>query len=141
MHKTLVARLSMIALTTVAGSALAADSAFVGHWTFQSGSKATTPCSAGYLDETGKAFDLTPGSAPGEFLSSFDGCTLTMVESDASHARLKNATSCTLSDGSTSYNVTFTSSTLVLDGSGVLSVELNGNSGICALTVKGTAIR
>ncbi|WP_394845710.1 hypothetical protein LZC95_52860 [Pendulispora brunnea] len=143
MHKTLVIAFALVGLT---GTAFASEdsedaaSAFLGHWTFQSGSKVTSPCSADVVDETGKTFDITAGAAAGELVTKVQDCPLTLVETDATHARLKESTACTLSGGSSTINVTFTSAAFTLNGT-TLSAELNGRSGLCTVTLKGTALK
>ncbi|WP_394846376.1 hypothetical protein LZC95_02790 [Pendulispora brunnea] len=136
MHKTLAV---VLAIAGFAGTAYADDDvdadAYLGHWTFQSGSKITSPCSPDVVDTTGKAFDLAAGAAAHELTTTVQGCAITLVETDATHAKLKASTECTLPNGT---KITFTSAAFNLTGS-TLGVELVGRSGLCTITQKGTA--
>ncbi|WP_394835173.1 hypothetical protein LVJ94_52610 [Pendulispora rubella] len=143
MHKSLVIIFAVVGLSGTAFASEDSDdaaSAFLGHWTFQSGSKVTSPCSSDVIDQTGKTFDVTAGAAAGEILTKVQDCPLTYIQTDATHAKLKESTACTLSGGSSPINVTFTSATMVLNGT-TLTTELTGRSGLCTVTLKGTALK
>ncbi len=115
--------------------------AFLGNWTFQSGSAATSPCLSSPIDLTGATGSITAGSSAGHITATVQGCAIPFTESDASHATLSNNTNCTFTDPSsgTSYSVSITKGSLSL-ANGVLSVSGSGTADIfCSITLKGTA--
>jgi len=137
---------------TVGSTASAADdiddqektlaSAFVGTWTFQAGSNASSPCLSTPIDLSAKQSEVTAGAAANEVVADVQGCKIPFVESDATHAKLKARTQCQLTDGSTTYSVNVTSATLALDSNGVLSVEGAGTANIfCSVKLTGTAVK
>ncbi|WP_394825343.1 hypothetical protein [Pendulispora albinea] len=115
---------------------------FVGTWNFQSGSQISSPCLSTPIDLNTRSADITPGASAGEVVANVQGCKIPFVETDATHAKLKATTSCTLTEGGTSYNVRITSATLALASNGVLSVNGAGTANIfCSVKLTGTAVK
>ncbi|WP_394834829.1 hypothetical protein LVJ94_50865 [Pendulispora rubella] len=118
------------------------EDAFLGTWTFQTGSQVTSPCLSSAFDLTGKAGEVTAGSAAGEIVVTVQGCKIPFVETDATHAKLKQRTQCELSDGSTTYNVDVTGANASIDASGVLHADATGTANIfCSIKLTGTATK
>ncbi|WP_394845885.1 hypothetical protein LZC95_00290 [Pendulispora brunnea] len=117
-------------------------SAFIGTWTFQAGSNASSPCLSTPIDLANKSSEVTAGANANEVVADVQGCKIPFVHTDATHAKLKARTSCKLTDGSTTYNVNVTSATLALGANGVLSVEGAGTANVfCSVKLTGTAVK
>jgi len=118
------------------------DDAFVGTWTFQSASQVSSPCLSTPLDLSGKALAVSAGSAAGEVVADVQGCKIPFTETDATHAKLKQRTSCQLTDGSTTYNVDVTDANASIDANGVLHADASGTANvICSIKLTGTATK
>jgi len=118
-----------------------ATDAFIGTWTFQSGSQVTSPCLSTPIDLNAAQATIAAGSTSGTLVATVQGCQIPFTESDASNAKLTKSTSCTLTDPSsgTSYAVNVTSGNLSLSG-GVLTVSGAGTAEIfCSVSLTGTA--
>ena len=116
--------------------------AFLGTWTFQSGSQVASPCLSTPVDLSAKAADVTAGATATDIVADVQGCQIPFTETDATHASLKAQTNCQLSDGTTTYSVSVTSASLSVDANGVLTASASGTADIfCSISLNGTATK
>jgi len=114
---------------------------FLGNWTFQAGSQITSPCLSTPIDLNTRSAAITAGAGASDIVADVQGCKIPFTQTDASNAKLKATTNCTLTNEGTSYSVRVTSATLSL-ASGTITVKGGGTANVfCSVSLSGTATK